>query len=108
VALTREEQRLLEEIEAALRAEQGKSNSSSGGSRRHRMWVLVACSTLGILAGLALLIAGIAAAARLGAAAVVLSAAGYMVMVATALAGTRVLRSLAPPTKSLGPPTSAA
>ena len=76
--LSEHEQRLLEQIEQALYAEDPKFASAvrSGRSRRHtRRWILV--SVLGVLAGLAIVLVGLAAKL------IVLGVLGFVLIVAS-------------------------
>lgn len=82
MALSREEQRLLEEMEAALRADDATLDvrSRDTGRRRPVRWLTVLGAAAGFLAGLALLLVGMSTT-------VTLSVVGYVVMVAAAVAG---------------------
>jgi hypothetical protein len=82
VALSREEQRLLEEMEAALRADDATLDVRlrDTGRRRPVRWLTVLGAAAGFLAGLALLLVGMSTT-------VTLSVVGYVVMVAAAVAG---------------------
>ena len=81
MALSREEQRLFEEIEAALSAEDPALDVSLRTiGRRPIRWSRYVWIVLVFLVGLALLVAGVSIA-------VALSVAGFVLMLAAALAG---------------------
>jgi Flp pilus assembly protein TadB len=78
VPLSEHEQRLLEQIEQALYAEDPKFASAvrAGRSRTHtRRWIIVA--TIGVLAGLAVVLVGLAAKL------IVLGVVGFVLIVAS-------------------------
>lgn len=86
--LSEHEQRLLEQIEQALYAEDPKFASAvrTGRSRMHtRRWILI--SVLGVLAGLAILLVGLAAKL------VVLGVVGFVLIVASCVYAATMLRS---------------
>ena len=81
MALSREEQRLLDEMEAALSAEDPALKVRLRSPERKPLrWLRPLCAGVVFLAGLTLLVAGMSTA-------VALSVAGYVVMVAAAVAG---------------------
>jgi hypothetical protein len=81
VALSREEQRLLEEMEAALSVEDPELEVRLRTTRRRPFrWLRLLAAVVVFLVGLTLLVAGMSSA-------VALSVAGYVIMVAAAVAG---------------------
>ena len=81
MALSREEQRLLDEMEAALSAEDPALKVRLRSPERKPLrWLRPLCAGVVFLAGLTLLVAGMSTA-------VALSVVGYVVMVAAAVAG---------------------
>ncbi len=81
VALSRDEQRLLEEMEAALSAEDPELEVRLRSTdRRPLRWLRILGAGVVFLVGLALLVTGMSIA-------VALSVAGYVVMIAAAVAG---------------------
>lgn len=86
--LSEHEQRLLEQIEQALYAEDPKFASAvrSGRSRAHRRrWIII--STIGVLAGLAVVLVGLTAKL------VVLGVVGFVLIVASCVYVATVLTS---------------
>jgi hypothetical protein len=81
VTLSREEQRLLDQMEAALSEQDPALNVTlSSSERRPLRWLRALCAGVVFLVGLALLVAGMSTA-------VALSVVGYVVMVAAAVVG---------------------
>jgi hypothetical protein len=81
VALSREEQRLLDEMEAALSEEDPALKVRlRSPERRPLRWLRALCAGVVFMVGLTLLVAGMSAA-------VALSVVGYVVMVAAAVVG---------------------
>ena len=81
MALSREEQQLLDQMEAALSAEDPALGVRLRSPERKPLrWLKVLCAGVVFLAGLTLLVAGMSTA-------MALSVVGYLVMVAAAVAG---------------------
>ena len=96
VALSREEQRLLDEMEAALSAEDPALGVRLRSPERKPLrWLKALCAGVVFLVGLTLLVAGMSTA-------VALSVVGYLVMVAAAVVG--VLSSSGLNVERLQPP----
>lgn len=100
MALSREEQQLLDQMEAALSAEDPALGVRLRSTERMPLrWLRALCAGVVFLVGLTLLVAGMSTA-------VALSVVGYVVMVAAAVAGvfswSRVdLGRLQPPPRDL-------
>ena len=81
VALSREEQRLLDQMEAALSEQDPALKVRLRSSERRPLrWLRLLCAGVVFLVGLVLLVAGMSTA-------VALSVVGYVVMVAAAVVG---------------------
>ncbi len=85
--LSEHEQRLLNEIEQALYAEDPKFVSSVRAARpRNRVRLLLALSALGVIAGLAVVLVGLTANL------IALGVVGFVLIVASCVAGASALR----------------